>query len=89
MLVGIAIDGFATKALADLWAAASAADRATAFRMALAVEEVQTALFHTWAALFIDLPILLLGLSGLLATGGFPPWLAAIAHWLEVSGPRI
>jgi hypothetical protein len=79
MLVGIAIDGFATKALADFWATASAADRATAFRMALAVEEVQNALFHTWAALFIGLPFLLLGLSGLLARGGFPRWLGVIA----------
>jgi hypothetical protein len=79
MLVGIAIDGFATKALADGWATASAADRATAFRLALAVEEVQNALFHTWAALFIGLPFLLLGLSGLLAGGGFPRWLGVVA----------
>jgi hypothetical protein len=79
MLVGVAIDGFATKALADLWATAPAADRAMAFRMALAIEEVQNALFHTWAALFIGLPFLLLGLSGLLAGGGFPRWLGVLA----------
>ena len=79
MLVGIAIDGFATKALADLWATAPAADRATEFRMALVVEEVQNALFHTWAALFIGLPFLLMGLSGLPASGGFPRWLGVIA----------
>jgi len=35
--------------------------------MALAVEEVQNALFHTWAALFIGLPFLLVGWAGLLA----------------------
>jgi hypothetical protein len=79
MLVGIAIDGFATKALADLWATAPAADRTTAFQVALAVEEVQNALFHTWAALFIGVPFLLMGLSGLLVGGGFPRWLGVIA----------
>jgi hypothetical protein len=79
MLVGIAIDGFATKAMADLWASAPPAERATAFRMALAVEEIQDALFHTWAALFIGFPFLLLGLSGLLAGGGFPRWLGLVA----------
>ena len=47
--------------------------------MALAVEEVQTALFHTWAALFTGVPFLLMGLSGLAAGGGFPRWLGAIA----------
>jgi hypothetical protein len=79
MLVGIAIDGFATKALADLWASAPAPERATAFRLALAADQIQTALFHTWAALFIGLPFLLLGLSGLLAGGGFPRWLGLVA----------
>src|SRR5438105_9733514 len=75
MLTGIAIDGFATKSLADLWANAPAADKAATLRMALAIEAVQTALFHTWAALFIGLPFVLLGLSGLLDGGGFPRWL--------------
>jgi hypothetical protein len=79
MLVGIAIDGFATKGLADLWAIAPAADKATAFRIAVAIEEVQNALFHTWSALFIGLPFVLLGVSGLLAGGGFPRWLGVIA----------
>jgi hypothetical protein len=79
MLVGLAIDGFATKGLADLWANAAGADRAAVFRTALAVEAVQNALFHTWAALFIGLPFLLMGLSGLVAGGGFPRWLGTIA----------
>ena len=79
MLVGIAIDGFATKALADLWASAPPPERAAAFRLAVAVDDIQTALFHTWAALFIGLPFLLMGLSGLLAGGGFPRWLGIVA----------
>jgi hypothetical protein len=79
LLVGIAIDGFATKALADLWAVAPAPEQTTAFRLAVAVDEIQTALFHTWAALFIGLPFLLMGVSGLLAGGGFPRWLGTVA----------
>lgn len=78
MIAGIAIDGYATKGLADLWAGASSADKAVAFHTALAVERVQTALFHTWSALFIGAPFLLLGLSGLVAGGGFPRWLGAL-----------
>jgi hypothetical protein len=79
MLVGIAIDGFATKGLADVWATAQPTDRATVFPVALAVEEVQNALFHTWAALFIGLPFVLLGVSGALTGGGFPRWLGVFA----------
>ena len=79
MLAGIAIDGFATKGLADLWASAAGADKAAAFRIAVAVETVQSALFHTWAALFTGLPFLLMGLSGVAAGGGFPRWLSVIA----------
>jgi hypothetical protein len=79
MLVGIGIDGFATKELADLWAGAAGPDKAAAFRMAVSVEAVQNALFHTWAACFIGLPFLLIGLSGMAAGGGFPRWLGTVA----------
>ena len=79
MIAGIAIDGFATKALADLWASASAADQPAAFRIAQAVEQVQTALFHAWAAVFMGVPFLLLGWSGVLAGGGFSRWLGLLA----------
>lgn len=79
MLVGMAIDGFAAKALADQWAGATGADSAALFPVAVAVESVQTALFHTWAALFVGAPFLLLGVSGLMPGGGFPRWLGLIA----------
>jgi hypothetical protein len=79
MLVGIAIDGFATKAMADIWASAPLTERATALRMALTVEDIQNALFYAWSALFIGLPFVLLGVSGLLAGGGFPRWLGVVA----------
>jgi hypothetical protein len=79
MLAGLAVDGYGMKAMADLWANAPVADKADAFRVALAVEQVQRALFHTWAAFFVGAPFLLLGLSGLVAGGGFPRWLGLIA----------
>lgn len=79
LIVGIAIDGFATKALADVWWSATATERAAAFRIAVATEEIQNALFHMWAALFIGLPFLLMGISGALAGGGFPRWLGLLA----------
>jgi hypothetical protein len=79
MLTGLAIDGYAMKALADLWASAPDADKADAFRAAMAMEQLQSALFHTWVAFFVGAPFLLLGLSGLAAEGGFPRWLGAFA----------
>jgi hypothetical protein len=79
VIVGIAIEGFATKAVADLWASAPPAERATACRMALAVEDIQNAVFRAWSALLIRLPFLLLGLSGVLAGGGFPRSLGLLA----------
>ena len=79
MLVGIAIDGFATKAMADLWASAPPSERATTFDLALAVEDIQNALFHAWSMFFIGLPFVLLGVSGLLAGGGLPRWLGLVA----------
>jgi hypothetical protein len=79
MLVGIAIDGFATKSMADLWAAAPAAEKPLMLHLAVATEEVQNGLFHMWAALFIGLPFVLMGISGALAGAGFPRWLGSIA----------
>ena len=79
MLVGIAIDGFATKAMADIWASAPPTERATVLRMSMAVEDIQNALFYTWSVLLTGLPFVLLGISGLLAGGGFPRWLGLVA----------
>jgi hypothetical protein len=79
MLAGIAVDGFATKTLVDLWANAVGPDKAAAFQLALAAETIQNALFHTWAALFLGLPFVLMGISGVLTGGGFPRWLGSVA----------
>ena len=72
------IDGFATKAMADAWAAG---DPATDFGTAVAVETVQNALFQAEAAFFFGLPILLIGLAAQLPNAGLPRrvgWLAVV-----------
>lgn len=74
-----AIDGFATKAMADAWAAG---DPATDFGTAVAVETLQNALFHAEAAFFFGLPILLIGLAAQLPDAGLP----RRAGWLAVVG---
>jgi hypothetical protein len=91
MLVGIAIDGFATKTLADLWASAPPSDQAAALGRAVTVLAIQR--FHAWSALFIGLPFVLLGISGLLGGGGFPRWLGLVtlvggagAFFMRVAG---
>jgi hypothetical protein len=71
-----AIDGFATKAMAQAWAEG---DRATAFGDAVAVETVQNALFHAEAAFFFGLPILLIGLAAQLPEAGLPRWPGVLA----------
>lgn len=73
------IDGFATKALADAWAANPSPG---AFGEAVAVETVQNALFHAEAVLFFGLPILLIGLAAQMPGGGLPRRTA----WLAVAG---
>lgn len=71
-----AIDGFATKAMAQAWAAS---DLATAFGDAVAVETVQNALFHAEAAFFFGLPILLIGLAAQFPEAGLPRWPGVLA----------
>jgi hypothetical protein len=74
-----AIDGVATKAMADAWAAG---DPNTPFANAVAVETVQNALFHAEAAFFFGLPILLLGLAAQLPSAGLP----RRTGWLAIAG---
>lgn len=74
-----AIDGFATKAMADAWAAG---DTATGLDTAVVVETVQNALFHGEAAFFFGLPILLIGVASQLPDAGLP----RRTGWLAVAG---
>lgn len=74
-----AIDGFATKAMADAWAAG---ESTTAYGNAVEVETVQNALFHAEAAFFFGLPFLLIGLAAQAPASGLP----RRTGWLAVTG---
>jgi hypothetical protein len=70
---------FAAFSKRSVWASAPRSEQPTAFGVAVAVLAIQDALFHAWSALFIGLPFVLLGISGLLDGGGFPRWLGVVA----------
>ena len=78
LIVGISIDGFASKKLADGWVAATQADKASAYQLAIAVDQIQGGLFAMWVLLIFGLPFLLFGLA-ILTGDGYPRWLGAIA----------
>jgi hypothetical protein len=81
MLVGVAIDGFAFKALADAWAAAPAAERQIIVVAADAVVLAETAVLHAWVTFFLGVPFLLFG-AAFVAGGQYPRWLG----WLGAAG---
>jgi len=63
MMVSIAIDGFATKSLADLWASGPVSGRAPPTLVGNALERVQTGLFFAAVSLFFGLTYVLYGLA--------------------------
>jgi hypothetical protein len=77
-LVLIAMDGVAMKELAQAWAGAPAAEKATAFRVAAAVGEVNAAIFFLWTFAFFGVTILLYGLAVALSDV-YPKWLGWVA----------
>jgi hypothetical protein len=76
LLVLLAIDGTAIKAMADGWAAGG--NDPGAFAAASAVEEISTALFGAGCALYFGVAPLLLGMA-VLATGVYPKALGQTA----------
>jgi hypothetical protein len=76
LLVLLAIDGTAIKALADLWA--SSGNDGGAFAAAMALEEVSTALFGAATAMFFGVSPLLLGMA-VLTSGIYPKVLGQVA----------
>jgi hypothetical protein len=81
MLVGVAIDGFAFRALARLWAGAPAAEREMIVRAADAVILAETGILHTWVSFFLGLAFLLYG-AALVVGSEYPRALG----WLGVVG---
>lgn len=78
-IIVTAIDGFATKVMADAWAGG---DAPSAYGDAVAVETVQNALFYAEAAFFLGLPFLLMGLAAQLPASGLP----RRTGWLALTG---
>lgn len=81
MLVGVAIDGFAFKALADKWAAAPEAERAMLIYAADAIVLAETGILHTWVTFFLGLTFILYGFA--VAFSAIYPRLVG---WLGVAG---
>jgi len=81
MLVGVAIDGFGFKTVADAWARAADPGRAMLLHAADAVVLAETGIVHTWVTFFLGLAFLLYGLA--VATGrDYPRWIG----WAGVAG---
>lgn len=81
MLVGVAIDGFAFKALADRWVSAPAAERAVLVRVAEGIVLAETGVLHVWVTFFLGLAFVLFG-SAVAAGSGYPRpigWLGVLA----------
>ena len=73
LAVWIAIDGIATKAVADAWASAPAAEKAAAFRLGHAMMRINVALFSVWLLVW-GVTIVLYGLA-VATTTLYPRWL--------------
>ena len=77
------LDGIASKAIHDAWAAAPGADKAVALRIAEAMENVDVGIFSAWIILFFGATFILYGLAVAMADN-FPKWLGWAAAALGV-----
>lgn len=77
-LVLVTLDGLAAKHLADAWAAAPAAEEATALRLVLAQETLNFALASLFNILFAAVTFILFGLA-VARSGSYPGWLGWVA----------
>lgn len=77
LAVWIAVDGIATKAVADAWANAPTAEKAAAFRLGQAFLRVNVALFSVWLIAW-GVTIALYGLA-VATTTVYPRWLGVAA----------
>jgi hypothetical protein len=76
VLVGL--DGIASKAIHDAWAAAPGADKAVALRIAEAMENVEVGIFRAWIILFFGATFIAYGLA-VAMSDNFPKWMGWIA----------
>ena len=78
LTVLIGVDGIASKAVNNAWAAAPASEKAVALRIAVALEEVDVGIFSLWIILFFGLTFVVFGLA-IAISSSFPKWLGWIA----------
>ena len=83
LTVLIGLDGIASKATHDAWAAASDLEVGTALRIAEAMEEIDVGVFSTWIILFFGATFILYGLA-VAVSDNFPKWLGWAAAVLGV-----
>jgi len=79
VLVGV--DGIASKAIHNAWAAASGSEKAVALQIAEAVEEVDVGIFSAWIILFFGATFIVYGLA-VAMSNNFPKWLGWVAALL-------
>jgi hypothetical protein len=74
----VAVDGYATKAVADAWAAAPQADQASALAAGTAVSEIAWGTFMFTAMSFLGVTPILFG-AAIAASRVYPAWLGWVA----------
>ena len=78
MVVLVGVDGIASKAVHDAWAAASGTEQAVALRVAEAMENIDVGIFSAWIILFFGLTFIVYGLA-VAMSDNFPKWMGWIA----------
>lgn len=78
MTVLVGIDGIASKAVHDAWAAAPDAEKAVALRVAEAMEHIDVGIFSAWIILFFGMTFIAYGLA-VAMSDNFPKWMGWIA----------
>ena len=76
--VAVGLDGMASKAIHDAWAAAPDSEKATALRVAEAMEEMDVGIFSAWIILFFGATFIAYGLA-VATSDNFPKWLGWVA----------
>jgi hypothetical protein len=78
LIVGIGIDGYAGKALADTYQASRDNERFVNLHVAEGISLLHTGLLYVWLMLFFGAPFIAFGMAGL-AEGWWPRWLSVLA----------
>jgi hypothetical protein len=78
LIVGIGIDGYAGKALANMYQAARDNERFVHLHVAEGISLLHTGLLYVWLMLFFGVPFVAYGLGGL-AEGWWKPWISWLA----------